>query len=147
MTYKTLAKVCAAISGSSIVYMITYEGTYFGWTVLFAFLAFAILFNALNEQAEEITMLHLSKEEMQTKGEEQEIDSRNNDPFYISDKFNPNYQKLMEEKKIKEIILSQNKNIPDSSQEEDVEMQVVFFKKPLAPSKKDNQLPQNNDEN
>ncbi|MCP6718963.1 MAG: hypothetical protein KJI71_01850 [Patescibacteria group bacterium] len=64
MTYKTLAKICAAISGFSIVYMflITYEGTHFGWTVFFVFLAFAVLFHALDEKEEEIEILRSPKE-------------------------------------------------------------------------------------
>ena len=36
------------------------------------------------------------------KRREMESDPRSSDPFYISDKFNPNYQKLMEERKLKE---------------------------------------------
>ena len=58
-TYETLTKICLAISGSSIVYMflITYKGTYFGWTVFFVFLALAILFHSLDEKEKEIAML------------------------------------------------------------------------------------------
>ena len=65
MAYKTLAKICLAISGSSIAYMflITYEGTNFGWTVFFVFLAFSILFHSLSEKEEEIAILRSPKEE------------------------------------------------------------------------------------
>lgn len=64
MTYKTLSKICAVISGSSIVYMflISYEGTYFGWAIFFIFLAFAILFHTLEEQQEEIRNLRSKKD-------------------------------------------------------------------------------------
>ncbi len=67
MTYKTLGKICLAISVSSIVYMflITYEGTSLGWTVFFVFLAFAILFQSLDEQSEEIEILRSPKKGME----------------------------------------------------------------------------------
>ncbi len=69
MTYKTLSKICLAISGSSIVYMflIIYEGTNFGWTVFFVFLVFAILFHTLDEKEKEVGILRSSKERKQTK--------------------------------------------------------------------------------
>lgn len=127
MTYKTLAKICAAISVSSIVYMflITYEGTYFGWTVFFVFMAFATLFHALDEKEEEIVMLRSLKEVKQAKEEEREIDPRRGDPFYISDKFNPNYQKLMEEKNLKETNSPQSQNTKESSKEKEVEITFI----------------------
>ncbi len=117
MTYKILTKICASISFLSIVYMflITYEGTNFGWTVFFVFLVFAILFHALDEKEEEIAILRSPKEVKQAKEEKREIDPRSGDPFYISDKFNPNYQKLMEEKKLTE----------DSSKQE--ELEIIFI--------------------
>lgn len=155
MTYKTLAKICAVISFLSIAYMyvITLEGTYFGWIVFFVFLAFAILFNALDEQENEIAILRSPKEVKEIKEEKQETDPRSGDPFYVSDNFNPNYQKLMEEKKLKESNPSQNQNIKDSSKE--VESESIFIptyhkgmeKQWGSLPKKNNQPPQNNDEN
>ncbi|HXK35999.1 MAG TPA: hypothetical protein VJ553_00250, partial [Candidatus Paceibacterota bacterium] len=63
MTYKTLARICAIISGVSIIYMflIAQEGTNFGWTVFFVFLAFAVLFNTLDEKVKEIEILRSEK--------------------------------------------------------------------------------------
>ncbi len=96
MTYKTLSKICVGISGSSIVYMflITYEGTNFGWTIFFVFLAFAILFHELDKQEEEISILHSPKENKQEEEKKwkahlkelAETDPRSNNPFYLSDK-------------------------------------------------------------
>ncbi len=109
MSYKTLSKICGAISVLSVVYMITYEGRYVGWIVFFVFLAFGILFNTLDEKQEEINNLHSPKENSKEwnayieKKREMETDPRSGDPFYISDEFNPNYKKLMDEKKLKEI--------------------------------------------
>ncbi len=138
MNYKTLAKICVAISGSSIVYMflITYEGTYFGWTVFFVFLAFAILFHALNEQEEEIAMLHWqhSPEGKREKEERQKVrwkklaetDPRSNDPFYISDKskdFKKGIVEGLREKDVREQGSSQNQKANES------EIQVIFHRK------------------
>ena len=63
MTYKTLSKICAVISGTSIVYMflVTYEGTNFGWTVFFVFLGFSIVFSTLEEKEKEIEVLRSTK--------------------------------------------------------------------------------------
>lgn len=45
------------------MFLITHEGTNFGWTVFYVFLAFAILFGVLGEQEQEITILRSPKEE------------------------------------------------------------------------------------
>ncbi len=64
MSSKTLGRICLAISGFSMVYMflITYEGTYWGWAIFFVFLAFSILFHALDEKEKEIAVLRSIKE-------------------------------------------------------------------------------------
>ncbi len=127
MTYKTLAKICAAISILSIAYMyvITYEGIYFGWIVFFVFLVFAILFNALDEQEKEIAILRSPKEGEQAKDGIQEINPRNDDPFSSvpDDPTNPRRQLLTEmqkemtkERREKEANSSQNQDIRDSSE-------------------------------
>lgn len=156
MTYKTLTKICGAISFFSIAYMyvVTKEGTNFGWTVFFIFLAFAILFNALDEKEEEIAILRSSKENKQ---EEEgrwkaltEIDPRSNDPFYISDK-SKDFKKIESNQKKRLITListerkSSEQIFQELKQNWNKYVQVIFFRKPPTPPKKYNQPPQNND--
>ncbi len=163
MTYKILAKICAAISGSSIVYMflIAYEGTYFGWTVFFIFLAFAILFHALDEKEEEIAILRSPKEggdkakQSQDIKRKEQIDPRSYDPFYLPDTIEKRLllEEIVGQKdgvKGKETNSSQNQDTKDSPVEE---MDVLFIPKYHtgmqkqwgSSPKKDNQPQQHND--
>lgn len=104
--------------------LISYEGTNFGWTVFFVFLAFAILFHTLDEQEKEIAALRSPKEDSEEwkkyakKKRELETDPRSYDPFYGSSSI------LTPEEKEK--ILNKKKGAPKEKKEEE-ETEIIFI--------------------
>ena len=78
--------------------------------VFFIALALTILLNTIDEQHKEIKTLRFRKKQPTDVAHKQSTDQRSYDPLYISDRFNPNHQKLQDQK------------------EEKIEIDVFFFR-------------------
>lgn len=94
MSYKTLSKVCAAISISPFVYLLlsTHEVTNFGWSVFglavfFVFLAFSILCGSLDEQEKEIATLRSPKDNRPNEAWDTFVEKRREAEIACSDPF------------------------------------------------------------
>ena len=98
MRHNTLARICGGVVILDMAYMLYAGGSNATWTIFFVFLAFSILLNAVDERDAEIEILRTPKESTNKSQTEKQTDPRRYDPFYISDEFNPNSEKLKNEK-------------------------------------------------